>query len=251
MNYKESAIDILSEIIGDMYFSVSVKGYTNMGGGKHVLTVCDMYYAQPGFSVIIGGKKYKITEIIPAVHPDCSIGTMDVMKVEGDASNITANVFDLYKPKFFYGTPIQQGVELGKKEELGGTDYTPMFWLNWGTLRNKFYHNETENKDRDMTIEFYALTQSDNDAWVTDQFKKNAVDPMERMMQLFFNKVQAMSWRFDEYSLNEEYSYLPRFGVYLTNKGMEKSLWSNRLSGVKVVATIPVFRKEYCACPES
>src|ERR1700751_1559070 len=115
MVYKQSSIDIIDNIISSLEFPVEIKTYVNNGVGNHTLTVCDMYHAQPGFVVTIGGKKYTITDIIPATKLFCEAPTNDVIKIKGDASNITATTFDLYKPFFFYGTPIAEGMELAQE----------------------------------------------------------------------------------------------------------------------------------------
>lgn len=226
---RASSLDIINTIIQAISYRVEIKDYANNADGTHDLHVCNMYHAQVGFTVTIDGKNYKIIEILAVDKPDCKRGNWDFMKIRGDADDIEVLVFDLYRPVFVYGTPIQQGVENDKV----GNAYlkTPMFWVNQGTLNTKLLYDETVNKEREMDFEIFALTQSDHAMWLSKDFQKNAVKPMERMLGRFFDQIKAMPWLFDQYSLSYDVKPYQRFGVYISNKGFEKSLWNDKLSG--------------------
>lgn len=243
MIYKESSIDIIRGIVESLEFPVTIDAAVNDGGGNHTLTVEDMYHAQPGFKVTIDGKIYKITDIIPAVQPDCGVPNLDVMKVTGDAGDIVATTFELYKPFFFHGTPIAQGVELVKKNKA--VDKVPMAWF-YQQSKDHFFESETINDERDITLRLFFLTQGKPETWLSEDAHNQGVKPMRRLLEIFIAKLKTMSYRFDVDDM--EYDVLPyyKFGVFIVNRGMEKSLWSDKLSGCELAIPLKVFKKPPC-----
>ena len=248
MNYRKSSIDIIRDIVESLTFPVTILSASNLGSGVHELEVCDMYFAQIGFTVTIGGKIYTITGIVPAGHPDCGIGSNDLIKVKGDASNITATTFDLYKPFFFHGTPIAQGTELAQVTQA--KNKTPMVWVNDGTLEEIFYHNDLENKDRELKFDWYCLTQANPEKWATDQAWDEAIEPMARLRQIVIAKIKTMEWLFPQENMKETSKPYAKFGVYLANRGMEKSLWHDKLAGVGNSMTLEINRNDAEACED-
>lgn len=250
MTYKDTAIKILKEVRDSLTFPVEIMTAVNIGGGKHTLTVCDMYHAQPGFDVTIGGKTYKITDIIPSVSSECGSRAYDVMKVKGDAANITATTFDMYPLFFFYGTPIAQGVEL--IQENKATSKTPMYWLRLDDISTKFYEDDLDVRECDIDFTIYPLTQSDHELWLTDRATKEAVTPMHRAAQLFVKGVKAKPERFKVDDMTWDIpEVFPKFGVISINRGVEKSWWHDKLGGVALKMSLTVFKRFTCDDCES
>ena len=242
MIYRQSAIDIIRDIVEGLTFPVTIITATNNGGGLHTLEVCDMYHAQPGFQVTIGGKTYTITEVVPATQPNCAASTSDTLTVSGASTNITATTFNLYTPFFFHGTPIAQGAELSQVTQA--KNKTPMVWVNDGTLEWTDSNDPTLNKERDIKCDLYCLTQGDPEKWVTDDAWEKAINPMERLRERIMVQLNAMPWRFEVEQRDELVKPFAKFGVFLSNRGMEKSLWHDKLSGVGNAMTLGVNRLE-------
>lgn len=242
MIYKQSSIDIIGEIISSLTFPVIIKQVVNNGNGVHTLSVCDMYHAQPGFYVTIGTKKYLITGITPAVYDPCGNSTNDVLVIKGDAANITATTFNMYAPFYFYGTPMAEGTELSQVNQA--KDKIPMYWLRLDDFSEKFFENGTENKEREIKFRLYPLTTSDHEKWVTSQGINFAVNPMHRLAEMFVEKVKAMPERFDVNELVWDIpAVYPKFGVISINRGVEKSLWHDKLGGVELSMSLTVLKR--------
>jgi len=249
MIYKQPSIDIIGDLIASLTFPVTIIQAVNNGSGVHTLSVCDMYHAQPGFYVMIGSKKYLITDIQPAEQPDCDTPTNDVMVIKGESANITATTFNMYSPFFFYGTPMAEGTELSQVNQA--KDKTPMYWLRLDDFSEKFFENEMETKERELKFRLYPLTQSDHEKWVTSEAKKQAIDPMHRLAEIFVNAVKANPARFNVNEFTWDIpAVFPKFGVISINRGVEKSLWHDKLGGVELSMSLTVLKKEGCEiCP--
>lgn len=242
--FKEDSIDLIGDLIKSLTFPIEIKSVVNTGGGKHTLTVCNMYHAQPGFKVTIAGKSYLIKDITPGSVPQCATATLDVMKIEGDASNIVATTFDLYKPHFFHGTPIAQGVELSKKTKA--INKVPMAWF-YEQFTDKFFESELINKEREIRFRLFFLTQADPDKWFTDDAYKYAIRPMHRLAEYFIEKLKSMPVRFDVDNIEFDMSNYAKFGVFISNRGMDKKLWHDNLAGVEVsFSPLTVYKKNVC-----
>lgn len=245
MRYKQSSIDIIGSLIESLTFPVDIKQVTNDGGGNHTVSVCDMYHAQPGFSVTIGGNQYTITDIIPAESLFCGPSTNDVLKIKGDPSNIVATTFNMYSPFFFYGTPIAEGIELQPINQ--SKNKTPMYWLRLDDVFEKFYEDDLEPKERDLKIRLYPLTQADHDKWTTADSKKQGIDPMHRLAEILVKKIKSMPYRFDVDGLTWDIpAVYPKFGVISINRGVEKSLWHDKLAGVELAINLTVYKNTDC-----
>jgi len=235
MSYTESSIDIIGKVVAAMTFPVKVLSVAT-SGTKHTLTVCDIYHAQPGFSVTIAGNKYVIT----------GINGTTTMIVKGTPAPIAPVSFDLYTPFFFHGTPTQQGVELNQQKQA--FDKTPMVWF-YEQFTDRFIEDQLSKTEREITMRLFFLTQAKTEKWLTDDSYHNAIEPMRRLAENFKNQLavpQGGVKRFDTDLLTFRMLNYHKFGVFINNKGMEKSLWADKLAGCEMSITLPVFRDEPC-----
>jgi|SRR3990172_1722991 len=245
MTYKQSSIDIIGNIISSLTFPVTIITATNLGSGKHSLEVDDMYHAQPGFEVTIAGKKYIIEDIMASVNDECGTTTMDVIKIKGDATNITATTFTMYSPHFFYGTPMAEGTELSAV--ISSKDKTPMYWLRLDDFSEHFIEDKRLRNERELKIRLYPLSFSDHEKWVTSQAKQYVVDPMRRLAEIFVNAIRNSPERYDRDNLTWDIpAVYPKFGVISINRGVEKSLWHDKLGGVELAMTLIVYKNNFC-----
>ena len=233
-NYKESSIDIIEKVVLAMTFPVKILKVDSVGD-VHTLTVCDIFHAQPDFKVDIAGNEYTIqstsgtTTMIVKGTPDPVVGT-----------------FQLYKPNFFHGTPTQQGVEL--IEELKATEKTPMIWL-YEQFTDKFFNDPESKTERDIIMRLFFLTDTETDQNLTEDAYQKAIEPMRRLAENFerqLNVPQNGVKRFNTDTLEFDLINYHKFGVFINNKGMEKSLWQEKLAGCEMAVTLPVFRVEPC-----
>lgn len=239
MQHREDTTDIIEAVINSMTFPVKILSVATNAGVQAVKT-CDILHAEPKRKVTIGGKEYVIKDIDPSTNTLFLIGTPP----------ITAPVtFNLYSPKFFHGTPIQQGMELEKKQKA--TDKTPMVWLH-EQFTDTFYEDLSENKERDVRMRLFFLTQASYKSWLTEHSYHNAIKPMRRLAEHFIETLKTFAVngekRFDTDKMSYDFINYHSFGVFISNRGMEKSLWADELAGVELAINLPVNR--ITSCPE-
>lgn len=220
MSYRKSTIDLLRDIANAMTFTVEIKSVTQNTDGTQTLSVCDIFHAQSDFTVTIDSYSYSITAI------DANAKTITVK----GTPTITATSFDLYKPYFFFGTPIQTGMELNKESEVN-IEHTPMIYLAIPYQDKDSYDNSPIT--RQTTFDLYFLTKGSDGEWLNERLFDEGVFPMRRLMENFVQAIIDEVKTFDiipasQISAPKDF---PNFGVYLQGKGIPKRMWTDKLSG--------------------
>src|SRR3972149_2749871 len=228
MIYKRPSVDIIGDMILSMTFPVTIIKKTNNGDGTFILEVDNMYHAQPSFYVMIGTKKYLIRDIQPATNDVCGGCSNDIMVVKGDP--ITTDTFNMYPPYFFHGTPKAYVIETGQE----GNEYkkTPSVWFE-EQFTDSYDESPLSSIDREIKFTLFLTTQSNNELWLTDEAYKKAVKTMFRLAQLIIEKIKSMPELFDLRTLRYDIENFAKFGLFVPNKGMEKSLIPER-GGVSI-----------------
>src|SRR3990172_385101 len=164
MIYKQSSIDVIGEVVSSMSFVVQIVSIST-SGEVHTLTVCDVFYAQPGFKLTIDGNTYTIVDVLA---PDTII-------VRGSAAIVLLSFF-LYPPFFFHGTPIETNVQL--VQESNASNKTPMIWF-LENFTKRFFYNSEDTRERQINFRLFFLTQANHEQWLDDAYH-NAIEPMRR-----------------------------------------------------------------------
>ncbi len=236
-NYKRPLKDILAEVVSGIEKSISVLSVVSSGANS-VVSCCDILYAQKGFNVSIGGYTY---EIVAFSHADESLTLKPTF--EGSHTIQPGTAFDLYPVKFYHGTPITTNVELGKV--VKAKDKTPMIWL-WENFKEKI--TEDEIVERSIPVELYALTQSPvkQAQMINDDLHTECVEPMRRLIELFKEQIVNRSDLFSTDEIEYEAEDFPKFGIVARNRGSEKALFMDNLSGEGFRTTLLLWFQDAC-----
>ena len=238
MIYRIQTVDILGMVVAAMQFPVTINSITETEPNVFLLNVCDVYHAQKNFTVSIGGKDYKIKSVN---YPSEIIVT--------GSDPITISEFEMYRPFYFHGTPIQTGVELNKKTQ---SKKVPMIWFmeQYSELRNT---SNIVPIDRKINGQLYFLSNGDPVNWTTDISFEDGIKPMARLQEHFERQLIEMNWIFNtEIPFEYTFKTYHAFGVFIVNKGMPEQLWTDKLSGVEMDFTsLEVFFDALCknSCP--
>jgi hypothetical protein len=225
MIYKQSSIDIIGAVVASMTFPVQITNVVSVGT-THTLTVCDIFHAQAGFSVTIDGNAYLIEDI---AAPDTIIVT--------GAAPITVASFMLYTPFYFHGTPIETNVEL--VQEKNASNKTLMIWF-LENFTDIFFDDSEDTREREIRFRLFFLTQANHEQWKVDDAYHNAIEPMRRLMENFIEKLRSLPARFDLIDWEYEAINYAKFGVYISNKGMQKSLFADKLAGCELNLSLKI-----------
>lgn len=225
---------ILSEITAGMSFPVSYDSVTDNAGDSFTLNgVCDFHHVQPGFTVTIGGHDYLIVDYD---------ATAKTITVEG-TDPLSALTFNLYKPIFVHGTPMQQEAELKK---ISLSVKTPMIYLMEPYHTENDYTALTSIDQRcDFTLCF--LTQADIPKWLTKDFYHKSITPMKSLME---DTIQALvdSNLFYNVKQKAEPKFYTKFGINIKEQGTKQPYFSENLSGVGVDLHLEIYAVQVCEC---
>jgi hypothetical protein len=234
MIYRDDITDLLEQVVAGVDPSMQVTDSMDNGDGTQTITVCDIKWTEPGRTFTIGPDTYTIESLDPDNR---------TITVSPAAPLIAApSTFNLYQPFFFHGTPIQTSEELQERNDA--TQKTPMVYL-MENMTEAIDDNDESNIDRVSNLRIFFLTQGDFDKWQTEDFYANAIRPMRRLLENFVAELRQTS-RFDTRELGYEVTNHARFGVYISNRGVEKSLFLDNLSGVEMTVELTVLKDLSC-----
>lgn len=222
MTYRPDTIKILRDFTESLIFPINIKTVVDHGDGTFTLYVCKLLHAQPGFSITIEDNNYLITNI----DDDENTNTITV----SGTAPITIRYFELYKPYFFYGTPIQTGMELNKESEVN-IPHTPMVYFNPG---NDGDMNDLDPQNKLINGGLFWLTNSNNLEWLNEDSYKYGVRPMRRLGQYYIDQMIEIGFSiFNILPANKMFRIddYPKFGVYITEKGHVQNKWTDQLGG--------------------
>lgn len=226
--------ELLAALVENVNFVISYETVTNNGDGTFTLNeICDFHHAQPGMSVTIGGKSYVIVDY------DTTAKTLQVKGTD----TISVLTFDLYEPKFFHGTPIQQETELTK---IKTSDKTPMIYLI-EPYKQVFDTDALSAIDRTVDCSICFLTQADISRWLTEDFYHNSITPMKNLFEDFLIILKESNLF---YSALQKASpvYHTKFGINLKAGGTNQLLFSEKLSGLAVDISLQIYKDDSCGC---
>ncbi len=221
-----------------MTFPVVIED-VNLVGGNYVLTVDDIYHAQPTFTVTIGATVFKIADI----DADASTITVTTTATLSGTFWEDNTTFNLYTPYFFHGTPLATSAELLAIHR--SKNKTPMIWF-LEQFKERFYNGSPI--ERESTIRIFFLTQAKHNEWQTDDAYHQAIQPMHRLAENFIDILEGYK---DNcrlvFDINEDFYYdtinFSQFGVYINMKGTEENLFAaNQLSGCETPMLLKVKR---------
>jgi len=235
---KTELSDILYSVIQDIDVSMTITDYSYTGT-THTVEVCDVKWIQVGRAVTIGANEYTVTAINYATN---------VLTLTG-ANPITVFTFNIYRPIFFYGTPIETGNDI--KAISNSEDKYPMFYLLLN-YEEQNYEDDEDPIERTVNFRLYAVTDSDHGKWLTSDIHDRCIKPMTRMYTALIEAIKADKMSFDTNGFR--FGTIPqyKFGAYVTNKGSLANFFVDNLSGWEMRFTELKIRKDHTCtdvCP--
>lgn len=220
MSYRKSTIKIFRDLVESMTFPIDIRTIVTDSDGNYVLYVCDIYHAQPNFTVEINAETYTIVAI------DSEENTITL----SGAVPIIVTSFELYKPFFFYGTPTQTNMELSKESQVN-IKHVPMVYMI--VPFDDVDQNDISPITKTISGDLFFLTQSNNLTWLNEQAFDEGVMPMRRLAENLVQKMIETISVFDILPDKKSFKMkdYPKFGVQIQGKGVNLSYWNDNLSG--------------------
>lgn len=228
-------VDIIREIVEDLELTFFVNTITDNGGGEYTITTDDTLHLQENFPLTIGVNSYTIK----TVTKDASI-----VLTGSVLPNVTS--FEVYAPRYYHGTVIKAKGEIETGVNAHNIyDRTPFIYLKEIVSDRVNSKYKVSPFDKETSLQIYFLTQSKLHDWKTTDHYEKSIYPMANLVNNFINTLYNSKHigRFEDYETINHVN----FGVYVTDKGNTKSIFSDYLSGVELNITLP-FRKQKLAC---
>lgn len=224
----KSINDILQTVVDLIAPVVKIELVVDNGDGTFDITVCEKFYMQKTFDIVINSITYKIKEISDLV-----------ITITGTVLP-TIGTFALYKPFFFHGTVTQTNIELSKKD---ADKKIPMVY-NVEILPEKFKDPTESPNEFEADLRLFFLTEARFEDWTTNDFFSDAIAPMKALLEIFLEKLE--SFKGIGFIEDRDLVSHTKFGVFITDKGYEKNLFADKLSGVEMKIVVPVLRQIIC-----
>lgn len=229
--------EILSDIVQSMLFPIKYKtSVDNLDGTYTLGGICDIRHLQPGFTVTIDGVDFEVKDYLGTV------GNWYIVLHAGTNSlPAPMNTFNLYKPFFFHGTPIEQQNELTL---IPLSAKIPMIYLIEPYVSEDDYSAESSIYTRAKpTLAF--LTEAVIKKQETADLYHNAVEPMNRLRQDFIRAVEVSNLFYTN-QLKTNPKFFAKFGINIQDAGSKKQYFADNLSGCSDVIPFEVYRDDRC-----
>jgi hypothetical protein len=222
-------VEILQKTLAEMKYFLEVKKVTDLQNGSYLLQICNSQYLHPLQIIELNSASYTVSEV----------DVNNEIIVIGSVLPVVGN-YEIRTPLFITDTSTGANNELILQNQ--DLKRHPFIWL----VEQFNTEIETENSLNisDSFVKILFLTYADNNDWLYSSHHRNCLLPMKN---LAVNVIKEIERSFAGKIEKITFKNLPRFGVYKGDKGSEKLLLSEQLSGVELTAKIPI-RKWAVSC---
>jgi hypothetical protein len=223
-------VDIVRTIIDRIDLNIAVKSIV---GNK--IFVCNTMHITLGKIVKDEfGNKYKVT--------DFSFNEwIEVVPVNGSPNPFDSTIVVAPEILFLHGSPSSTNNEFAKINNRT-LKKTPFIWL--------LVSYEYENLPADSSIvasynaRLFFMDWANTPKWKNDQHNQLVIKPMENLSDAFIKVIE------DDYTFRRLEAYTrrprPRFGVEISDKGSDKTIIHENLSGIDLSVKLDMYNTTLC-----
>lgn len=254
-------IDLLDNVVSGMSFPVSLYKIVSSAaasaapiqniiftGTNYVLNVDRIYHAQIGYPVQIycQAKNQNETYTVVGWVENFAPGISQLIVNDPLSANpltVTAGtpiIFQMYTPKFFYGTPVERGNE--DRQENKDVNKYPIIWL-WMPFEPENDNDPEASHEAEVQCKIAFLCQNNSIDNLTAGLDELYLQPMKRLYEAFIDAINADMGPFDAVGTKFKPTPYPKFGIYAQNKGASKSLIMTGLTGWVLEPRLKVWAK--------
>lgn len=222
----------INDLVAKICPSITIDNAIDNGDGTFTIETCNTYYLREKKTVTIDGQNYTVKSVIKDTSFIVSGGVLP-----------TVTEFDLYKPKFFHGTPKKIQEELSGIKK--GQDKTPVFLLHEIVRENNLSRNFESVLEKEVDVQLFIMDTAKFKEWKTDDHYNVCIVPMRSLLELFVDEIIKDKKNFDTEEL--EFEVIPRanFGTFVDQRGYDRQLYTDYFSGNQLNITLKI-RKTQC-----
>jgi hypothetical protein len=216
-------VDIMEDFINSLDLNGVVSAFSD-DGIHTTIQVGKTYHARTGMLLNIDGSQYPIVSVIDNAS----------ITVEGVIVN--PQVYSVPNPFYFHGTPIMTNANhiSGAK----GSDKLPMVYL-YEILR-EVDQPEDSRIVREADLRLFFLDEANLNEWTTDDHYSRRIKGLNNLVDQFIESAIQYTCCFYLYETPFTRVNHANWGVYLDNKGHERKIFDDDLSGVELRFTLPI-----------
>lgn len=218
-------IQILKELIETTAHTVTVDSITDNGGNSYTIETCNTFYLNVGKTFTIDSVDYTITDFV--MNESITFTGASIPDVE---------TFDIEPPKFVYGTPKFVNIELSKMGK-SARKY-PFIWCVEITNTER---NDSPSARIKSTPSFNLLflDEIDKSRWTIQDHYDNAIDTQGNEVAYIIRVLKHRKDLFETEDLTHETLDHANFGDYIVNRGYDRKILSDDVSGVQCFLRLP------------
>jgi hypothetical protein len=217
-------IAILKELIETTAHTVVVDSIVDNGGGSYTIETCNTFYLNFGKKFTISAVEYTVTSFVL---------NESITFTGASLPNVTS--FEIDPPRFIYGTPKFINAELTK------TNFTGKYPYIWLVEISNTEHDASPSARIKSTPNFSLLflDEMNKTGWTIEDHYENAIDTQLNEIDFFIKTLKKRRDLFETESLTYETINHANFGVYISDKGYDKKILSDDVSGAQLQIKIP------------
>lgn len=228
--------DVIKSLVQSVPLPFKITLVTDNLDGTYTIETCKTYYLQANTELIINGVTYKVVSVV----------NNESVVLKGTVSP-SLTPFNLPAPNFIHGTVVEANTEIGKEDNVYLR--TPLVFLNRPfpeSVDPKAKRGLVEI-ERTADVVLYFLTQALFEEWSTDDHDLHAIIPMRNLMEAWIDWLEKQPSKIGFLDTYETLDMI-RFAVLITDRGYDKALFDDDLSGVRLSITLPLKRECFTCC---
>lgn len=215
--------ELIQEFVNEMDLSSVVLEST-----ATTITVCNPLSIRVGRIITNPSlKQFRVTEVS---------GSVITLEPVGHVDPWTGDTFTIGNPTFLQGEQMMANSEFLEMDN-NTFNKTPLIWLVRGYTEN--HKGDDSSISYDVAPVIYFLEETPASGWLTSEHDTNAINPMYRLCERFMDTLKN-SPKINEiinYSITDK----PKFGVKVGNKGSDRLILDDYLSGVELRLNLEVY----------
>lgn len=215
-------IQILSDVITTTAHTVNISSVVDNGDGTYTLSVDNTYYLHAKTKITINSILYTIDSFV-----------LNTTLVLSGASVPTVDSFVLDAPLVVHGTPQKVNGELKNKP----TQEYPIIWV-LEFLKASYDDRYTSAINTTLDLNIFFLTDINYEDFDISQHQTNAIDPMANEIDFIIKVIKRRRDLFGEIEAHDVTGHT-NFGEYITNKGYDKQILTDQVSGCQLELSLP------------
>lgn len=227
---SQTVPDIIEKWVSKISISQEAENLVS-NDGISTFETCNTWWAVQCGYVIINDIEYEIKSI----DFDKSI------TIKGTPVVNSVFKFGLKVPFFIHGTPTKANQE--REIIRSNEQVTPMVYL-FEPIREDF-NNELDSVERSVSVRI-AMLHNYKEEQCTDEIYSLSIKAMRRLSLRFIETAKKQAKDVVSETLNFSLTSYAKYGNFITNKGVNKNLFNEKLSGIEINLNLDLKRQNKC-----